>query len=185
MEFRREYLVRLPLPLAQLYSRAFNAKEARARHDNAFYLLEATIKLASVPAVACYLDELRTEGRRVPELDRLLLKLALPSLGQWVEILRELIKYFGQRADAACHPVGHVWSQLSDKRRDRPGLLALFRRIKNGPDGQPTGAESCSILEILEALVQYRNTATTFLDTAALASNRSSRMIWVRCYFRQ
>jgi hypothetical protein len=58
MMFRREYLVRLPLPLAQLYSRAFNAKDGRARHDNAFYLFEATIKLAAVPAIACYLEEI-------------------------------------------------------------------------------------------------------------------------------
>ncbi len=46
-EFRREYLLRLPLPLAQLYSRAFNAKDARGRHDNAFYLCEALVKLAA------------------------------------------------------------------------------------------------------------------------------------------
>jgi hypothetical protein len=51
MEFRREYLVRLTLPLAQLYSRAFNAKDPRGRYDNAFYLFEATIKLAVARAV--------------------------------------------------------------------------------------------------------------------------------------
>ena len=36
--FRRDYLVRLPLPLAQLYSPAYNAKDARSRDDNCFYL---------------------------------------------------------------------------------------------------------------------------------------------------
>ena len=55
--FQRDYLLRLPLPLAQLYSRAYNAKDARARHDNAFYLCEALVKLAAAPAVACYLHE--------------------------------------------------------------------------------------------------------------------------------
>ena len=30
LEFRREYLVRLPLPLAQLYSRAHNAKDGKS-----------------------------------------------------------------------------------------------------------------------------------------------------------
>ena len=39
-EFHRDYLLRLPLPLAQLYGCAFNAKDARGRHDNAFYLFE-------------------------------------------------------------------------------------------------------------------------------------------------
>ena len=36
-EYQREYLVRLPLPLAQLYDRAHNAKDARARYDDTFY----------------------------------------------------------------------------------------------------------------------------------------------------
>ena len=60
-EFRREYLLRLPLPLPlplpQLYSRAYNAKDACGRHDNAFYLCEALVKLAAAPLIAAYLDE--------------------------------------------------------------------------------------------------------------------------------
>jgi hypothetical protein len=64
MDFRREYLVRLPLPLAQLYNRAFSAKDSRTRHDNAFYLSEATIKLS---AVACCAHDVRTGGTRVAE----------------------------------------------------------------------------------------------------------------------
>ena len=51
-EFHREYLIRLPLPLAQLYNRARNDKSARARHDNTFYLFEATVKLAAAPGIA-------------------------------------------------------------------------------------------------------------------------------------
>ena len=65
-EFQREYLVRLPLPLAQLYGRAHNAKDARARHDNTFYLFESLIKLAAAPAVAAYLDEVERGSPRVP-----------------------------------------------------------------------------------------------------------------------
>jgi hypothetical protein len=124
MEFRREYLVRLPLPLAQLYSRAFNAKDPRSRHDNAFYLFEATIKLAAVPAVACYAQDVRSGGTRFPELDRLLLQLALPSLGQWVAIVRELSRHFGQRPDALDHPLGQLSKQLSEKRREHTGHTA-------------------------------------------------------------
>ncbi|HUE14466.1 MAG TPA: hypothetical protein VMR25_09910, partial [Planctomycetaceae bacterium] len=73
MDYRREYLVRLPLPLAQLYSRAFNDKSPQSRHNNTFYLFEALVKLAAAPAIACYAHEVRT-GRqpRVAHLDRLL-----------------------------------------------------------------------------------------------------------------
>ena len=34
-EFQREYLIRLPLSLAQLYQRAYNDKTAQSRHNNA------------------------------------------------------------------------------------------------------------------------------------------------------
>jgi WD40 repeat protein/serine/threonine protein kinase len=156
-EYRRDYLIRLPLPLAQLYNRAYNAKDPRGRHDNAFYLFEALVKLAVAPAVASYLQEVGGGAPRVPALDRQLAHLALPSLGQWLGMLRELARHFGQRVDAAAHPLGHVWSQLDTPRRDLPGVLALYRRIKNGPDGQPAGGASCSLLQLLDALVQYRN----------------------------
>ncbi len=156
-DFHREYLVRLPLPLAQLYSRAFNAKEARSRHDNAFYLFESVVKLAAAPAIAAYLAEVRAGSARIAPLDRLLAQLALPSLGQWLAILRELARHFGQRTDATSHPLGHLWNQLEPKRRDLPAILALYRRIKNGPDGQPAGDQSCSLMDLLDALVQYRN----------------------------
>src|SRR5947209_3227189 len=155
-EFRREYLLRLPLPLAQLYSRAYNAKDARSQHDNTFYLFEALIKLAAAPAVACYLDEVEHGQPRVAELDRLLAHLALPSLGQWLAIVRDLSRHFGQRPDAASHPLGHLWEQLVSPRRDLAPVLALYRRIKNGPDGALAGDQVCSILQVLEALVTYR-----------------------------
>jgi serine/threonine protein kinase len=155
--FQRDYLVRLPLPLAQLYGRAYNAKDSRSRHDNTFYLFEALVKLAAAPCIAAYLQELSQGAAHKAAFDRLLAQLALPSLGQWVAMLRELARYFGERPDAPTHPLGHVWQQLSLPRRDWPAVLALFRRIKNGPDGEAAGDQTCSLLQLLDALVQYRN----------------------------
>lgn len=158
-EFRREYLVRLPLPLAQLYGRAFNAKSPRERHDNAFYLFEALVKLAATTATAYYLEEVSIEpSSRVPMLDRLLAQLALPSLGQWLGILREVSRHFASRVDTPSHPWGKpVWDGLSATRKDLPGMLALHQRIKNGPDGDLATDQTCSLLGVLEGLVQYRN----------------------------
>jgi hypothetical protein len=157
-DFRRDYLVRLPLPLAQLYCRAYNAKDPRGRHDNTFYLFEALIKLAAAAAVALYLHEVEHgSAPRAGGLDRLLAGLALPSLGQWLAMLRELARHFGRCPHAAAHPLGHLAGQLDTRRHDLPGMLALYRRIKNGPDGEPGGDQGCTPLELLEALVQYRN----------------------------
>jgi WD40 repeat protein/serine/threonine protein kinase/tetratricopeptide (TPR) repeat protein len=155
--FQRDYLLRLPLPLAQLYSRAHNAKDARARHDTTFYLFEALIKLTAAPAIAAYLHKIQYGGTRIPSIDRQLVQVALPSFGQWLGMLRELARFFGTRPDAASHPLGHLWQQLETKRRDLPALTALYRRIKNGPDGEPSGDQSCSLLQLFDALVQYRN----------------------------
>lgn len=136
--FRREYLLRLPLPLAQLYGRANNAKDACGRHDNAFYLFEALIKLTATPLIAAYRQEIAGGAKRDPELDRLLGQLDLPSLGHWTGFLRELAKRFGERAAAATHPLGNISDQLTRIRHDFPAALALYRRIKNGPDGATT-----------------------------------------------
>ncbi len=157
-DFRRDYLVRLPLPLAQLYSRAHNAKSPRERHDNAFYLFEAAAKLLAITSAAWYLDEVtRINLARVPALDRMLAQLVLPSLGQWVGMLRELTRYFGERVDSDTHPWGGISQRLGVQRKDLPAILALYQRIKHGADGKQAGDQSCSLLGVLEALVQYRN----------------------------
>jgi hypothetical protein len=156
-QFHREYLLRLPLPVAQLYSRAYNAKDARSRHDNCYYLFEVLIKLSACPLTACYVQGIRRGGQRVARLDQLLLQLAFPSLGQWMAILRETARHYGALPDAASHPLGQMWDQLNRPQRDPSALVALYRRIKNGPDGQPSGDKSCTILQLFEALVQYRN----------------------------
>lgn len=157
LDFRREYLIRLPLPLAQLYCRARNAKDGRGRHDSCFYLFESLIKIAGMPMVACYHEELKNGGENVEALDRLLAQLALPSLGQFVGILRETARYYGERDDAETHPLGHVWGQLNEKRKELKGMLELFRRIKNGPEGKLAGDRSVTILQLIDALVTYRN----------------------------
>jgi WD40 repeat protein/serine/threonine protein kinase len=156
-EFQREYLIRLPLPLAQLYQRAYNDKSPQSRHNNTFYLFEALVKLAAAPAVAAYLSEIEQGAPRDAAVDQALVHLALPSLGHWVGMLRALARHFGFRPDAAAHPLGHLWEQLNRPYRDRPGLLALYRRIKNGLDSEPSGDASCSPMQVVDALVPYRN----------------------------
>jgi WD40 repeat protein/serine/threonine protein kinase len=155
--FRREYLLRLPLPLAQLYSRAHNAKDPRGRHDHSFYIFEALVKLTSAPLIACYLEEVEVGSPRTPLIDAALARLALPSFGQWFDILRRLARHFGERPDASSHALGRLWEALSRRRQDCPALLALYCRIKNGPDGEPANATAVSLLDVFESVVQYRN----------------------------
>src|SRR5438132_10374717 len=79
--------LRLPLPLAQLYRRAHNAKSVQERHHAAFYLWEAGLKLLGATAVGVYLASGRSPDVTLSER---LQSLARPSVGHWWEIVRSL-----------------------------------------------------------------------------------------------
>src|SRR5262245_41550350 len=81
-----DLLRRLPLPLAQLYRRAHNAKAPLERHQAAYYLWEAALKLLGVVAVAEYVES----GDQDSALAERLRNLARPALGHWWEFVRRL-----------------------------------------------------------------------------------------------
>ncbi|MEM9021205.1 MAG: protein kinase [Planctomycetota bacterium] len=158
-QFRREYLLRLPLPLAQLYSRAHNAKDTRTRHDNCYYIFESLIKLTACPLIGAYIDDLKAGKPHVQAVDRALAHLALPSLGQWVAMLRELSRHYGNDDSHKGHPLRLIWRQLNRKhaKAQSPAILGLYRRIKHGPDGKLSGESTCTLLDLFDKVVRYRN----------------------------
>src|SRR3954451_20980181 len=68
---------RLPLPLAQLYRRAHNAKTPLDRHNAAYCLWEAALKLLGAAAVVAYAE--RGEAGHAPEMVERLQNLARPA----------------------------------------------------------------------------------------------------------
>ena len=87
----------LPLPLAQLSRRALDGKSAVERHNCAYYLGEASLKLAAAARIRLYLERaLEPEGN----VARRLVCLKLPSLGQWCELLRSTNNELGAMVDA-------------------------------------------------------------------------------------
>jgi len=108
------------------------------------------------PLIAAYICNSNSLIHVGSELHLHLQQLVRPSLGHWVGIVRELARVYGSPAQSN-HPLHDLWRQLAIKSSDRPAMLALFRRIKNGPDGSMSRDRSCSILEVIESLVQYRN----------------------------
>ena len=87
-----------------------------------------------------YLHEGDAGAPRVADIDRLLVHLALPSLGQWVAMLRGLCTALRivARRSLASH-WGSSGTSSSGPVATGRALLALYRRIKNGPDGEPAG----------------------------------------------
>ncbi|MBI3860444.1 MAG: serine/threonine-protein kinase [Planctomycetia bacterium] len=157
LELDRDFALQLPLPIAQLYGQASTARDARGRHDSAFYLFEAQIKLAAATAIAMYLEEVEGGSARSPKIDRLLQNLALPALGQWVRMLNDLARRFAERRETSAHPLAHVHGRLQAQRPDRPAILALYRRIRKGARDSAIAPASCSLLELFAAVARYGN----------------------------
>src|SRR5436190_1016328 len=95
-------LSRLPLPLAQLYCRAVNAKTPVDRHHHAYYLGEATLKLAATARIGIALGSGLPADSTVATS---LVQLCLPSVGHWIGFLRDIAEHLRQRPDADLLPL--------------------------------------------------------------------------------
>jgi hypothetical protein len=142
---------RLPLPLAQLYRRAYNAKTTLERHLAAFYLWEAAIKLlASVTVV-----EHAEQGAPDPALAERLQSLARPALGHWWEFARRLVPLLAERGD---EPFARVRDLLLRKARDDLARAAgLDAALRDALEGKSGARATVRLGELFDRLVQYRN----------------------------
>ena len=86
---------RLPLPLAKLLRRAQNAKTALDRHQAAYFLWEASLKLLASVAVVEY----SAQSDHDPKLIDMLRNLARPSVGHWWEFVRRLVPALADSGD--------------------------------------------------------------------------------------
>jgi serine/threonine protein kinase/WD40 repeat protein len=145
---------RLPLPLAQLYRRAFNAKAPLERHQAAYYLWEAALKLLASVAVVEYAEE-GGACRAEPAAERALRNLARPSLGHWWEILRLLMPLLSRSGPSA-------WVALEDlvlggAREDLARSAGLDAALRDAL-GEGAGARSAVRPSgLIERIIRYRN----------------------------
>jgi WD40 repeat protein/serine/threonine protein kinase len=142
---------RLPLPLAQLYRRAHNAKSALDRHLAAFYLWEAAVKLLASVAVVEYAAGAPAD----PQIAAALQDLARPSLGHWWGFVQLLVPALAERGDERFRAAGE---RLFGKARDdcprAAGLDALLRETLEGRGG---ARATVQFGELFNRLLTYRN----------------------------
>jgi WD40 repeat protein/serine/threonine protein kinase len=142
---------RLPLPLAQLYRRAHNAKTPLERHLTAFYLWEAGLKLLASVAVVEYAE--RTEHD--PKLAERLQNLARPSLGHWWEFVRLLLPALADAGDAE---LGKLRDQVLGRARgDLPRAAQLDVTVRAALDDAGGSRTSVRLSDLFDRLVRYRN----------------------------
>jgi serine/threonine protein kinase len=142
---------RLPLPLARLYRRSHNAKSPIDRHQAAYFLWEAALRLLASVTVACFAKR--------PELDPSLIeslrKLARPSLGDWWGVVRRLVPILADAGDPGFAAVRAL--VLGRARDDLPRgaeldlVLCESLGIEAGARGQ------VRVSELFDRLVRYRN----------------------------
>jgi WD40 repeat protein/serine/threonine protein kinase len=142
---------RLPLPLAQLYRRAHNAKTPLEQHLTAFYLWEAALKLLASVAVVEYAERPEHD----PKLADKLQNLARPSLGHWWEFVRLLVPALADGGDV---DLGKVRDGLLGRARgDLPRAAGLDAALREAI-GEGAGARgTVRVGELFDRMVRYRN----------------------------
>jgi len=141
----------LPLPLAQLYRRAHNAKTALERHLTAFYLWEAGLKLLGCTAVVAY----AAGPDHDPQLSERLHNLARPALGHWVEFVRRLLPGLADAGAPGFAPLRDLL--LGKTRDDLPRAAGLDAALRQALEGKPQARATVCLTELFERLVRYRN----------------------------
>jgi serine/threonine protein kinase len=144
-------VARLPLPMAQLYRRAYNAQASLERHLAAFYLWEASLKLLGCVSVVEY----ARRGTPAPELAGRLQNLARPALGHWWEFVRVLVPVL---ADAGDEPFRGVRDLLLGRTRDDlPRAAGLDAALCQALDGKTGARATVRLAELFDRLVRFRN----------------------------
>ncbi len=147
-----EELVRnLPLPLAQLYRRAHDAKTPLDRHLAAFYLWEASLKLLASVAVVTYAEH----PEPAPELAERLQNLARPALGHWWEFVRLLVPVLSDHGDQEFRAVRDLI--LGRQRDDMPRAAGLDAALRDELENAGGARVTVRLSELFERLVRYRN----------------------------
>jgi serine/threonine protein kinase len=142
---------RLPLPLARLYRHAHNAKTPLDRHQAAYYLWEAALKLLGSAAVATVAEV----GEPAPDLAERLRNLARPSLGHWWEFVRLLLPTLADAGDPGFRAARDLI--LGRPRDDLPRAAGLDAALREALDGAGGARVTVRLDELFERLVRYRN----------------------------
>ena len=142
---------RFPTPLAKLVRRACNAKTPLDRHQAAFYLWEAAIKLLGSVAVVEY----AALGDHDPKLVEMLENLARPAFGHWWEFVRRLVPVLADSGDERFCKVRDL--VLGPTRDDLPRAAGLDVALVENQKGKAPARSTVCLTELFDRLVRYRN----------------------------
>lgn len=143
---------RLPLPLVKLIRRAQNAKTPLDRHQDAYYLWEAALKLLGSVAVVEY----AALDAHDPKLVERLEALARPAVGHWWEFVRRLLPTLADAGDAGFLRARDL--VLGRTRDDLPRAAGLDAALIELQQDRTSPRSTVRLTELFDRLVWYRNT---------------------------
>ena len=141
----------LPLPLAQTLRRAINAKSPQEQHNGAYYFFESALKLGASAQCGVYLSVDCPDAAA----NKLLDALTRPSVGQWLQLLRELSRVLGTRKDMALLPLAGMHERLTNKQA-MPAAQAFLKFAAQSTGGQEN-RQQLRVLDVFDGIVAYRN----------------------------
>jgi serine/threonine protein kinase len=156
---------RLPLPLAQLYRRARNAKTAREQHLAAFYLWEAAVKLLGCaafaePAERDGQDSERYQWRHQPQG---------PLLQDWWDVVCRRVPLLAEHGDEAFRKLDE--QVLGRAHPDWPRTGDLYRELERALRAtQATHSQApgdVRLADLIDRLIAYRKREIDSPTTAA------------------
>ena len=136
-----------PYPIAKCYERLIRTRDIMERHDQVRYLFEVTIKYCASIAIAEFLNSAVSD----PTTDQALRCLTRPSLGHWVNLIRQCMRSAPQKSSTLAEA-------LLAKRRGFEGMANSFKVLRSilNPE-KPKAPEAISVLQFSETMVAYRN----------------------------
>jgi hypothetical protein len=141
-------LNRLPLPLAQLYRRSFDAAEPMERHQSAWFLWESSLRLLACTALV-ELAERRSDHsaifERASRFDRY-------ALGSWWGLTRDVLApNLAALGDEGFTEVKDRFDRPSDR---LPRCAELYAALEGGASSVKSRVD---IRQLFDKLVDYRN----------------------------
>ncbi len=142
---------RLPLPLFKLVRRFQNAKTPHERHQDAYYLWEAALKLLGSVAVVEYAEL----GRHDSELVEMLENLVRPAVSHWWQFVRRLVPILADSGDEGFSRIRDL--VLGRVRDDLPRAAGLDAALIEHQRGKASARTTVRLTELFDRLVAYRN----------------------------
>jgi serine/threonine protein kinase/formylglycine-generating enzyme required for sulfatase activity len=149
-----KFASRLPLPLARIYRRFFDAKSVDERYHEAYNLWEGGVMLLLAVAMAAYAEQ-PAEEKVDKWRDDLLKALSANPFGPRLAAIRTLVPLLARVKAAGFKKVDDLL--FGEARVDMPRAAGLDSMLKEEITGRKEARSTARLMELFDRLLELRN----------------------------